>query len=131
MILALNKKESSKTKYRILCDQIQSVERQINSYMEQKAALYENVTNGSITQEDYFLKSQEGSKKADELRVFLKELEDKAEQYSPDYAMQGNWAKLIEKYCYTDQLTAEMVDAFIDQMYLFNDGHVEITQFQG
>lgn len=127
MILSLNKKESSKTKYRILCDQIQTVKRQINSYMEQKAALYESVTNGSITQEDYFLKSQEWSKKADELRVFLKELEDKAEQYSLDYSMQGNWAKLIEKYQNTDQLTAEMVDAFIDQMYMFNDGHVEIT----
>lgn len=127
IIISLNKKESSKTKYRIFCDQIQSVKQQIDTYMEHKAALYENVTNGSITQEDYFLKSQEQSKKADELRVFLKELENKAEQYSPEYAMQGNWAKLIEQYQQTDQLSAEMVDAFIDQMHMFNDGHVEIT----
>lgn len=127
MIISLNKKESSKTKYRIFCDQIQSVKRQIDTYMERKAALYEDMRNGIITQDDYFFMSQEQSKKADELRVFLKELEDKAEQYSPEYAMQGNWARLIEEYQHTDQLTAEMVDAFIDQMHMFNDGHVEIT----
>lgn len=127
MIISLNKKESSKTKYRIFCDQIQSVKCQIEIHMERKAGLYEDLVNGIITQDDYFFMSQDHSKKADELRVFLKELEEKAEQYNPEYAMQGNWANLIERYQNTDQLTAEMVDAFIDQMIMFNDGHVEIT----
>ena len=33
---------------------------------------------------------------------------------------------LIEQYKDADTLTAEMVDAFIDEMILYNNGHVEV-----
>ncbi len=127
MIVELNKKEGSKTKYRVLSDQIQAVKREIDHCMERKSNLYEDMANGIISREDYFEMSQIQAGKADELRILLKELEDKAEQYNPQYAETGHWAALIQRYQDVESLDAEMVNAFIDEMTLFNDGHVEIS----
>ena len=125
MILSLNQKEGSRTKYKIYQDQIRNVKKQIDRYMGLKASLYEDYANGTISQLDYIGMGQEYAQKADELCIFLRELEKEAEKYSLTYAT-GNWSKLIEQYRNAEALTEEMVDAFIDEMILYNNGHVEI-----
>lgn len=126
MIIALNKKESSKTKYRIYSDQIRNVKKQIEKYMSLKASLYEDFANGVLSQSDYISMGQEYAQKADELRIFLAELEKEAQKYSQTYAMNGSWAQIIEQYQNVETLTEEMIDAFIDEMILYNNGHVEV-----
>ena len=126
MIIALNKKESSKTKHRIYSDQIRNVKKQIEKYMRLKASLYEDFANGVLSQSDYISMGQEYAQKADELRIFLAELEKEAQKYSQTYAMNGSWAQIIEQYQNADALTEEMIDAFIDEMILYNNGHVEV-----
>lgn len=126
LLTALNKKESSKTKYRIYRDQIGSVQKQIDRYLELKASLYEDYANSIINRDDYIRMGQEYAQKADELRIFLTELEKESQKYSPAYAMDGGWARLVEEFRDIKSLDAKVVDAFIDQMILYNDGHVEI-----
>lgn len=126
MIIALNKKESSKTKHRIYSDQIRNVKKQIEKYMSLKASLYEDFANGVLSQSDYISMGQEYAQKADELRIFLAELEKEAQKYRQTYAMNGSWAQIIEQYQNADTLTEEMIDAFIDEMILYNNGHVEV-----
>lgn len=126
MIIALNKKESSKTKHRIYSDQIRNVKKQIEKYMSLKASLYEDFANGVLSQSDYISMGQEYAQKADELRIFLAELEKEAQKYSQTYAMNGSWAQIIGQYPNTETLTEEMIDAFIDEMILYNNGHVEV-----
>lgn len=126
MIIALNKKESSKTKHRIYSDQIRNVKKQIEKYMSLKASLYEDFANGVLSQSDYISMGQEYAQKADELRIFLAELEKEAQKYSQMYAMNGSWAQIIEQYQNAETLTEEMIDAFIDEMILYNNGHVEV-----
>lgn len=126
MIITLNKKESSKTKHRIYGDQIRNVKKQIEKYMSLKASLYEDFANGVLSQSDYINMGQEYAQKADELRIFLAELEKEAQKYSQTYAMNGSWAQIIEQYQNADTLTEEMIDAFIDEMILYNNGHVEV-----
>ena len=69
---------------------------------------------------------QQFAQKADELRIFLVELEREAQKYSPTYATAGSWAKLVEQYKDFDTLTAEIVDAFIDEITLYNNGYVDV-----
>ena len=126
MIIALNKKESSKTKHRIYSDQIRNVKKQIEKYISLKASLYEDFANGVLSQGDYISMGQEYAQKADELRIFLAELEKEAQKYSQTYAMNGSWAQIIEQYQNAETLTEEMIDAFIDEMILYNNGHVEV-----
>ena len=126
MIIALNKKESSKTKHRIYSDQIRNVKKQIEKYLSLKASLYEDFANGVLSQSDYISMGQEYAQKADELRIFLAELEKEAQKYSQTYARNGSWAQIIEQYQNAETLTEEMIDAFIDEMILYNNGHVEV-----
>lgn len=127
IITDLNKRESSKTRYRIYQDQIRNTKNQIERYLELKASLYADFSEGLISEDDYISMGQEYAQKADELRIFLVELEKEAKKYCPTYAMNGGWTKMIEEYRDTEALTAEMADAFIDEVKLFNDGHVEIS----
>lgn len=123
---SLNKKEVSKTKYRIYMDHIRSTKHQIEKYMERKASLHEDYTSGIISQEDYINMGQEYAHKADELRIFLSELEKDAKQYSQSFAFAGEWARLVTQYQDVDALSAEIIDAFIDKITLYNNGHVEV-----
>ena len=125
-IAALNKKESSKTKYRIYQDQIHSVQKQIARYMGLKASLYEDYADGTLVRDDYIRMGQEYAKKADELRIFQTELEKEAEKYSPAYAMSGGFAQMVEEFKNIEQLDEKVVDAFIDEMVLYHNGHVEV-----
>lgn len=127
IIIDLNKREGSKTRYKIYQDQINNTKKQIDKYLALKASLYADFSEGLLGEDDYVSMSQEYAQKADELKIFLIELEKEAKKYCPTYAMNGGWAKLIEEYRDAEVLTAEMVDAFIDEVKLFNDGHVEIS----
>lgn len=64
--------------------------------------------------------------KADELRIFAHELEKEAQKYSPEYKGSVYWTHLIEEYGNRTELDATMVDALIDEIVLFNDGHYEV-----
>ncbi len=126
MVLALNKRESSKTRFRIYQNQIHSTKKQIEKYVGLKASLYEDFASGILSQSDYISMGQEYAGKADELRIFLAELEKEAGKYSQTFAMGGSWPQMIEQYQNAKELTKEMVDAFIDEMILYNNGHVEV-----
>ena len=127
LCLSLNKRSSSKTKFRIYCDHIREVKGQIDRCMNSKAALYEDYADGTISQEDYLSMGQQYAQKADDLRIFLAELEQESQKYSQIYQSGSSWAHLAEQYQDIDELTEEVVDAFIDKVTLYNNGYVDIT----
>ena len=67
------------------------------------------------------------SRRADDLRIFIAELEKEKEKYSVGFGSKMQWALLIEKYKDQESLDAEMAAAFIETLTLFNDGHVEVA----
>lgn len=126
LCLSLNKRESSKTKYRLYCTHIRDIRTQIDKCVERKASLYTDFADGIISQDDYISMGQQYAQKADDLRIFLSELEHEAQKYNPTYAVAGSWAQLVEKYQDIDALSEEIVDAFIDVVTLYNNGHVDV-----
>lgn len=125
--LSLSRSSRASTKYKIYCDHIRATKKQIERFMGMKAGLYEDFRNGTISQEDYLSMGQEYAQKADELRIFLAELERESKKHSPMYSTSGTWAELVEKYQQAEELTEEMVAAFIDRITLFNNGHIEVS----
>lgn len=126
LICQLNQKEGSKTKYRIFQDQLQDINSQIERNTGLKASLYADFKEGVISREDYLRMGQEYAQKVDELRIFEAELRKEAEKYSPDFGKETSWEKRVEEFQSADILTAQMVEGFIEEMVLFNDGHVEV-----
>lgn len=126
MCLSLNKREASKTKHRIFSSHIRKLKQQIDEIMEHKASLYASFVEGIISQEDYISMGQDYAQRADELRILLAELERDAQKYSPVYATAGSWSQLIDQYKDEATLSSEMIDAFIEEVTLYNNGHVEV-----
>lgn len=126
LCLSLNKREVNKTKYKIYCTHIRDIQSQIDKYVGLKASLYSDFVDGIITQDDYISMGQQYAQKADELRIFLAELEREAVKYSLTFAAGGSWAQLVEKYHDIQVLTEEVVDAFIDEITLYNNGHIDV-----
>lgn len=122
----LNQLPASKTKYRIYQNQMRSVEAEINRYVELKAVEYAKFAEGVVPESEYIKTTQEYATKADELRIFLAELKKDSQKYSINYEGSQHWENSIREFQGFKELSAEMVDAFIDTITLFNDGHVEV-----
>lgn len=126
LIRTLNQKESSKSRFRIYQEQIRASKKKIEGYISMKAALYSEYANGHIGETEYLQRSEEYSSKADELRIFVAEMEKEAAKYAPEYRGSENWMRMIQEYGDKTELDEAMIDAFIDEIVLFNDGHYEV-----
>ena len=126
MVKALNQKESSKSRFRIYQEQIQEITHKIQGYSAMKAKLYAGYAAGEIGETEYLQRTGQCAGKADELRIFLSELEKEAGKYAPEYRGSENWQRMIQEYGERRELDEGMIDAFIDEVVLFNDGHYEV-----
>ena len=123
----LNATKSSQTRYQIYSSQIDDAKRKIEKFTQLKASLYGDMADGLLSQEEYSDLSDEYSQRADELRIFIAELEKERQKFDADYGKKTQWAELIEKYGNQTELNEEMVAAFLENLTLYNDGHVEVT----
>lgn len=127
LIANLNATPSSQTRYQIYETQIDDAKRKIEKFNQLKAALYGDFADGLLSHQDYTDLSEDYSRRADDLRIFIAELEKEKEKYSVGFGNKMQWALLIEKYKDQESLDAEMAAAFIETLTLFNDGHVEVA----
>ena len=127
LIANLNATPSSQTRYQIYETQIDDAKRKIEKFNQLKAALYGDFADGLLSHQDYTDLSEDYSRRADDLRIFIAELEKEKEKYSVGFGSKMQWALLIEKYKDQESLDAEMAAAFIETLTLFNDGHVEVA----
>ena len=127
LIANLNATPSSQTRYQIYETQIDDAKRKIEKFNQLKAALYGDFADGLLSHQDYTDLSEDYSRRADDLRIFIAELEKEKEKYSAGFGSKMQWALLVEKYKDQESLDAEMAAAFIETLTLFNDGHVEVA----
>ena len=127
LIANLNATPSSQTRYQIYETQIDDAKRKIEKFNQLKAALYGDFADGLLSHQDYTDLSEDYSRRADDLRIFIAELEKEKGKYSAGFGSKMQWALLIEKYKDQESLDAEMAAAFIETLTLFNDGHVEVA----
>ena len=127
LIANLNATPSSQTRYQIYETQIDDAKRNIEKFNQLKATLYGDFADGLLSHQDYTDLSEDYSRRADDLRIFIAELEKEKEKYSVGFGSKMQWALLIEKYKDQESLDAEMAAAFIETLTLFNDGHVEVA----
>lgn len=126
MIRRMNNAAKGKAHYRGYLRAIERTKADIDVCMQRKAELYADYSSGVLTKEEYVSYGQEYARRADELRILLSDQEHDSKKYAPDYAIDGKWGALIEKYKNASCLNEQMVDSFVDTLIVFNDGHVEL-----
>lgn len=127
LIQSLNRHSSGKSKYEIYLMQIKNTEKQISHYTELKANLYQDYSEGLLTEEDYVAVGQDYGRKVDDLKIFLVDLKREADKYAPEFVGSEKWNNLIQKYLGQNILSRDMVEAFVDKITVYNDGRVEIA----
>lgn len=127
LIRTLNRRPSGKGKYVIYQEQIHKTERQIAQYMERKSELYQDYAEHLISEDDYIAIGQDYGKKTDDLKIYLAELNKEVQKYSSEFIGSERWERLLEDYKNQASLSRDMVEAFIDNIVVYNDGRVEIT----
>lgn len=126
LIASMNSREVSKSRYKIYKDQINASRQKIEGYSQLKASLYQEYAEGKMPENEFLARTQECAAKADEMRIFVSELEKEAQKYAPEYVGSEHWTEIIREYGERTELDEKMIDAFIDEIVLFNDGHYEV-----
>ena len=126
LIRRMNTAARGKAHYRGYMRAIERTKADIDVCLQRKAELYADYSAGVLTKEEYLSYGQEYAKRADELRILLADQEHDAKKYAPDYSIDGKWGALIEQYMNASCLDEQMVDAFVDTLTIYNDGHVEL-----
>ena len=116
LIANLNATPSSQTRYQIYETQIDDAKRKIEKFNQLKAALYGDFADGLLSHQDYTDLSEDYSRRADDLRIFIAELEKEKEKYSMGFGSKMQWALLIEKYKDQESLDAEMAAASLRRL---------------
>lgn len=127
LIVDLNRHASSRGKYEIYQEQIKNTEKQIAHYAQMKASLYQDYSEGLLTEADYITVGQDYARKMDDLKIFMASLSRDALKYAPEYTGSEKWAKRVEEFQQQEQLSREMVEAFIDAITVYEDGRTEVA----
>ena len=127
LVADLNRHASSRGKYEIYQEQIKNTEKQIGHYAQMKASLYQDYSEGLLTEADYITVGQDYARKMDDLKIFMASLSRDALKYAPEYTGSEKWAKRVEAFQQQEQLSREMVEAFIDMITVYEDGHTEVA----
>ena len=127
LVADLNRHASSRGKYEIYQEQIKNTEKQIGHYAQMKASLYQDYSEGLLTEADYITVGQDYARKMDDLKIFMASLSRDALKYAPEYTGSEKWAKRVEAFQQQEQLSREMVEAFIDMITVYEDGRTEVA----
>lgn len=127
LLHVLNQRPASQTRFHVIQEQIRETQKKLDEYRALKANLFTRHASGSLPEDAFRQQLQSCGQSAENLRIFLEELEHEAAKYAPTCSSSENWQRLIEQFGKQETLSAEMVSAFVEHIALFHDGHYEIT----
>ena len=106
--------------------EIKKLKNQINSLEEKKSRLYELYADAEIDKESYL-------KQRNDIKIRLKELKEKLDGYmlpheSEETQLQlyDHFIRLAERLLSGNELTDEIVEAFIERINIYDEEHIEI-----
>ena len=101
-------------------------DKQIESYLDQKRVLYEQLILKQITMEDYKSQKAAVDSELDRLREIHSNLKVRTSQMEMDEKSKSARTELAREVVGADGLTAGLADALIDRVYVYPNNQVEI-----
>jgi DNA invertase Pin-like site-specific DNA recombinase len=107
--------------------EIRDIEKRIRQRNSLCTELYTDVRDGLITEDDYVFSKAAYTKEIQELQKRLDELQAQMKQESISMNRFSHWSQLIEKYNNVQELTKEIVEAFVQEIRLYDGKKIVIT----
>lgn len=118
---AVKKKQKKETVSR---QEVRNIKQKIAQKQETLNRTYIDLKEGLLSQEDYVHHRKILSEDIQALEHQLSQMEDNRKQERP---LETNWKDLVERFCGGTELTAEMIEAFVQGIKLREGGSLEIT----
>lgn len=91
-----------------------------------KDKAYEKYAAGHMTADKYMSVSEDSEKKAKSLSRKIDDVNDKLNQIEEEYYKDAKDLKQVIRYSHMEKLTQEVVDTFIQSIYVYHDKSIEI-----
>lgn len=118
--------EKEKSKKSVPIVRIQEIQSEIKKRQHYCTALYTDLKDGILSQDEYFYAKQRYADEMDALEKELTELQSIRTKASEVSVGEKRWESLIAKYYKTKELSSTMLKALIKEIRLYADGSISI-----
>lgn len=119
--------ERKKTKRKSDINRIMELQREIKRKNSLSTNLYTDMKDGLLSAEEYRYAKERYQAETFLLEQELKELQSTSQKAMNVTFGERRWSGLIDAYYHAKELSAEMVDSFVDEIRLFSDNTIEIS----
>lgn len=106
--------------------QVEEYQSAVMGYEERKALLYDSKLDGAISKEQYIAKRDELSAQQEDLEQKIEEMNAKIKLLKQQQNGDTPQIEVFETYLSSDCLTREMVEVFVDCIYVHSDRSIHI-----
>lgn len=107
--------------------QIVRLKEEIERHSSFKLKLYENLTEGLIDQEEYFMFKKSYTDKISEAEAAIARLEEERTHAIENNAVDHAWAEVFERYRNLECLERKTIVELIEQILVYKDGSIRIV----
>ena len=107
-------------------NQMADLQREQKQAQASKDEVYEKYATGRITPEKYWGRADELSHQVERLSEQMNEWQEKFFELKEEQEKIDADMKQIIRYSHMEELTQELVDTFIERIYVYKDKRVEI-----
>ena len=106
--------------------QIVRLKEEIERHSSFKMKLYENLEEGLIDQEEYFMFKKSYTDKIKEAEAAIARLEEERTQAVEENAADNAWVKLFEQYHNLEKLERRTIVELVEKIWVYEDGSIRI-----
>ena len=126
MIRRLNGRQKIMEKYDVISREIKRLQNDIKKLNTKRSQLYEDYTLKLIDEEQYDEIRKKDARREKQLKEKLDNMFSLQAANDRNFHTDKEWEEIIENYRNKRKLTKEMVEAFVDVIYVHMDGSLKI-----
>ena len=107
--------------------EIYSIQQEIKRKQGYSLALYEDYKSGLLTKEECVMAREQYQKEIEALKEQMERLECPEDSASKAIEKSKEWEKRFEEYRHAEQVSQELISAFVDRIQVWADGSIKIT----
>lgn len=126
MIRRLNSRQKTMERYDVVSKEIRRLRNDIKKLNTKRSQLYEDYTLKLIDEEQYDEIREKDARREKQLKEKLNHMLSVQAANDRNFHTDKEWEGIIEKYRNKRRLTKDMVDAFVEAIYVHVNGFLEI-----
>lgn len=126
LIRRLNGRSSNVRQHSLYEKEILRLYAELRKTVSKKNGLYEDYREKLITPEELCSYREEYENTENEIKKRIEVLEDRKQIYAKDFHINKDWEQAVSHYLRKRTLTQEMVDAFVEDVIVYDDTKIEV-----